>query len=232
MTTQAYIDNPFASAANPQTFSSDLWGQVAINAWFCTLEKGYGRVPFDPALYPISQRRTAVDITIDPLPELGITNPNVCERRMLAESKEWRTITLQSLHDLGIQDVRSVSGKWVRIVPEPTGRTYEKNGETKNETAFRFIAVYETEAECHAAYAGGGAGQPAAPTTSTPAATGTDLERETAKPFLKVIVSSAIAGKKPEEYQAAVNLAISGFPMVSKFFTFDSPEVQELLPQS
>jgi hypothetical protein len=231
--TQVTYDDPFDSAMNPQTFSNDLFGKVSLNAWYCVLEKGFGRVPFDPAQHPINQRRTAIDVTIDPLPELGITNANVCERRMLAESKDWRTITLQSLHDLGIQDVRSVNGAWVRIEACPTGRTYEKNGETKNETAFKFLAIYPDEAACRADYSGGN-GASTASTPAGPAHTegngGNSLEKQAAAQFLKVIVTNAIAGKKPEEYRDAVTSAIAGFPMVSKFFNVDSPEVQELLP--
>lgn len=229
MTNQTTYDDPFAAANTPPILSNDLWGQVTINAWFCVLEKGYGRVPFDPAHNNANERRTAIDVTIEPLPELGITNPNVCERRMLAESKEWRTITLASLRDLGFQDVRAVNGKWAHILPEPTGRTYEKNGEVKNETTFKFVALYDTEAACRQAYfsAGGKASD-----TPQPMDNGAKSERDTAKPFLSVIISGAIAGKQPDQYRDAVTLALANFPLVAKYFTYDSPEVQELLPSS
>lgn len=227
---QTVIDDPFASASNPQTFSSDLWGRVEIQAWFCVLEKGYGRVPFNPSQHNAGQKRTAIDVSIDPLPELNITNMNVCERHLLAESKEWRTITLKSLQNLGYQDVRSANGKWAHVAPVPNGRTYEKDGQMRDSTDFKFLAIYNTEAECRAAMNGGNGAQPPSPAQYEP--TGVPInetEKQAAAQFLRVIVTNAIAGKQPAQYREAITASLAGFPMVNKFFTFDSPEVQALL---
>lgn len=231
MTTQT-IQDPFDTASNPPAFNTDLWGRVTLNAYYCALIKGQGKVHFQPGVHDDKERRTAVDIYIEPLPEMGITNPNVTERSMIAESQEWREIVLKSLRDLGYQNVREASGKWVRVHLEPTGRTYTNSqGETRTATTFKFVKIFAGEAECRDDYAReNGNPSPAVPTQYEAGGAAVDeTEKKAAQAFLKVIVKNAIAGKKPDEFRSAVGAAIAGFPMVSKFFTVDSPEVLELL---
>lgn len=229
MTEITQIYDPFETASNPPVLISDLWGQIDIKAWYCVLEKGVGKVAFDPAQHELGQRRTAIDIVIFPLPELNITNTNICERHLIAESDAWRNITLKSIKELGFENVREINGKWVHIVPEETGRKYEKDGQQKSETMFKILAVYNTEEECHKAYlaAGGSDNRKAAPDNGN-----NGSEKEVAKQFLPVIVRSVVKGAgNLEAAKTAVAKAISQYPQVAKYFTVDSPEVATIIAE-
>jgi len=64
------------------------------------LERGIGKVEFDPQMHSQDQRRTAIDITVRPLVEMGLTFD--LTRNMIAESREWASFVLPSIRDLGI----------------------------------------------------------------------------------------------------------------------------------
>lgn len=228
MTEITQIYDPFETASNPPVLSSDLWGQIDIKAWFCILEKGVGKIAFDPAQHEIGQRRTAIDIIIYPLPEQNITNMNICERHMIAESDAWRNITLKSIKELGLENVREINGKWVHIVPEETGRKYEKDGQQKSETMFKILAVYNTEDECRKAYLAAGGSD----NRKSNGSDSNNSEKEVAKQFLPVIVRSVVkdAGNL-EAAKAAVAKAIAQYPQVAKYFTVDSTEVATIIAE-
>jgi hypothetical protein len=235
---QSYSD-PFDSANNPTFGNSDIWGQLSLEAWHCVLAKGYGRVPFDANVHTMSERRTAIDLTVEPLPELGITNPNVCTRNMLAESDAWRDITLKSVKALGIENVREINGRWVRLETMQTGETYEKDGKTKYKTVFKVVKLF---AKCRADYqtANGGSPVQSSSPSATPAKPATqpaqpngNPEKETALTFLKFFVTQAAVNQTDlNVIRATVAENIALQPLVSKYFTIDSPEVTGLIMQN
>lgn len=237
VTAEADGFDPFDSASNPTLPAFELWGMVEINAWACALVKGQGKVPFN-AQDPNHKRFTAIDVFIQPLPELNITNTKTCEGHMLGESKEWASITLASIKALGIDNVREINGKYARVTKVPNGRTYtNKDGETKDELTFKFVTLFEDEKKCRAAYfASNGNGHATSTPTPTyneitaPVVDAAEQERLTALPFLNVIVPNASKGKKTlDEAKPAVAALIAQYPIVSKHFTVDSPEVFDLM---
>lgn len=232
--------DPFESANDPKVPTYDLFGRVEINAWACHLQKGQGKIPYDPN-NPDHKRLTAIDVFIEPLPEIDVKYPKTLECHWVAEFPEWAKITLPSIKALGIDNVREINGKWARVARVPNGKRYEKKdaqgnptGEMRDETTFKFAAFYADEDACRAAYIAAG-GQPGNGSNghNVPLEIGTeDAEKATALAFLKVIVQNAAKGKLIDEAKDAVGVALIQYPTVSKFFTVDSPETQELINQT
>lgn len=225
-TQQTVIDDPWDSAENPVFRASEYWGQVNLDMWYCVLEKGVGKIQFDPQSNRIEDRRTAIDISLDTLPEQNITFE--VSRSMIAESAEWAKIVLPSIKALGLSP-RELNGKWVKLHFKPTSRKYtNSNGEERENTTFEFLALFPDEIACRADFAGGPStnGSSSASVTIDPG----DKEKQTAFAFLKVIVEKAAKGKTDlEAIRAEIAKTIVAYPMVAKVFTVDSPETVQLI---
>lgn len=222
----------------------ELWGMVEINAWACALVSGVGRVPYsDPAL----KRYTAIDIFVQSLPEQGITKPKQQECNMLYESDEWNKITLASINALGITDVRTLNGKWARIEKVNGKPYYEKvNGKYRKfdefgkpvepkgyERIFKFIALYNNEDECRAAYFANGGKTVEASAQANQVINGEETDRMTAIAFMNALVPNACKGKaNMGEAIIAVKAMIESNPIISKHFSENSPEVIDLITKS
>lgn len=219
MNTQAV--DPWATAENPPERTNEYYGQVQIDTYFATLQKGVGKVPFDPAQHDASKRVTAIDILIIPLAEHNAQFE--IKRSMIAESGEWGKTVLPSIKALGISP-RELNGKYVHVQIAPTGETYTNaQGEVKNKTSFKFLALYQGEAECRAAYNGN------APANGNGAAS-SDPARETALKFLAVVVENAVRGQSDlNVIRATIAANIANMPMINKFFTVDSVETIDLI---
>lgn len=197
-------------------------GQITVQVYACVLQKGVGKMPFDPTMHKESEKRTAVDMFILPLD----SNKSL-ERRMVAQSDEWVKIVLPSLKDCGILDLRTLNGKYVRVKFEKTGRKYadKTTGEEKEATTFKFIAIYNTEAELQAANGGAAPAQSTAPAAAASPAqggNGGNAQRDVALKFLPTMVKSWCSqGLDPEKVRAG----LAANPLLSKHFTIDSPEV-------
>ena len=237
--------DPFAEASAPKVQAYDLFGMVEINAWACALQKGVGKVPFDPA-NPNHKRFTAIDVFIQPLAEQEIKYPKTCEEHWVAEFPEWAKITLPSIKAAGIENVREVNGKWARVARVPNGKKYAKKdkagnpiGEMAEETTFKFVEFYGDEDACRAAYiaAGGHVATNNAPAgmpdgAAVPVVDPSEAEKATAYAFLKAIVGNAAKGMAtPDQAKTAVALALTQYPVVTKFYTVDSAETVELIAQ-
>ncbi len=245
MTDQRIID-PWDSAENAKepVFSNIIWGQVEAQSWYCVLEKGVGKVMFDPQVHNVDQRRTAIDIIVHPLVEMGLAFD--LTRNMIAESHEWASVVLPSLRDLGISP-KSINAAWVKVQTIPlTDRagntiTYtDNNGVVKEKTTLKFLAVFPGETECRADYekehAGARQAQPAQAATNGANGNGsgdTNNERNTAWTFLKIFVKDACKDQTSLE-TIRTNLAakIASQAMISKYFTIDSPEVVQLIAET
>jgi hypothetical protein len=233
--------DPFAAASTPKTQTYDLFGMVEINAWACSLQKGVGKVPFDPQ-NPNHKRLTAIDVFIQPLPEIDVKYPKTCEEHWVAEFPEWAKITLPSIKAAGFENVREINGKYARVARVPNGKKYEKKdratgqptGEMAEETTFKFVEFYADENACRAAYAaaGGTVKNDAPAATPAPVADPNDAEKNTAFAFLKVIVGNAAKGKSLDDAKVAVGVALAQYPTVVKFFTVDSAETVDLINQT
>lgn len=230
-------DDPFAAAADPQeiTYNTDIYGDIALDMWFCTLKKGVGKAPFIPGADAPSERRTAVDINIT---DLSGTN---YKRSFIAEIRNdgWWAITLPSLHDLGVKDVRPLNGAYVHAVMTPFGEYTDKNtGEKKQRTAPKILAVYKNREECEAACQGGAtqadwltAPMPAAngngANDAPPANGNSDAERAVALSFLPAIVAGCRVGNGIDS--ARLDAALKGNPILARHFNMASPEVSQAM---
>ena len=227
-----YTNDPFEAADNPQIKPAEYFGKLEVDAWFCALVKGQGKVPFDTALHPADQRRTAIDLHVITLAAHNMNYPMT--RGVIAESPEWTKTVWPSLRDLGIASLRELKDteRWCKVTTESTGRTYQSNGTTKEATTFRFLALYASEAECQAAFAasrnGGGEDWLDAPAQAAPVngSNGTahaeQRERETALAFARILVKQSHS--IPE-----VGERFAQYPLVSRFFTVDSPEIAQMI---
>lgn len=234
----------FDAATNAQVRSFDLFGLVEISAWACHLEKGAGKIPYDPA-NPNHKRMTAIDVFIQPLAEIDVKYPKSLECHWLAEYNTWAKITLPSIKDAfqkstgnEMGSVRQINGMYARVARvDSLDKKYPKKDTTGNDTGdmvtpktFKFVEFYADEAACRAAYIDEG-GQPMQGNSPAPVASApVDAEKQTATAFLKTIVANACKGKTAtDDWKGAINTALAQYPLVNKFFNADSPEVTELV---
>jgi len=179
--------DPLDAASSATLAPRSYYGQIEIDAWFCVLERGKGKVIYDPQQHSADQRRTAIKISLLPLPEQNVQFP--LEREMIAESREWAGIVLPSLKALGINNVREANGKWAKMQQVPSGRKYRNaKGEEKEATTFKFLALYPDEAACQAAYMADRGQEPERQPAATPCPNGSNGDKarklEVAKPFI------------------------------------------------
>jgi hypothetical protein len=237
---------------NPPEQKSEWFGQVLVNAWFCALVKGQGKVAWDPnvtdpATGQPMRRYTCIDIKIEPMTEQPFANS--IERSFLAEFGDWVDTVLPSLKDISITSLQALNNAWVRVEMVPNGTYVDKNtGETKKSTTFKFVALYSNEQACRAAYQAARGVAGAVPTNGNgngngyaqaPAATPTNgngngnnaHERETAEKFLPAFVDNAWrkAGGDLDKARTELATIIAGQKLLATYFTVDSPEVLVLL---
>jgi hypothetical protein len=235
MAMQDVAVDPWASAEDPKeiVYSNEIWGQVEARVYFCVLEKGVGKVVFDPATHSIDKRRTAIDLLIHPLSDMQLSFD--FSRNVIAEGHEWAGIILPSLRDIGMRP-QELNGKYVKIARVPSvdhkGNvvTYEKDGAVKEQMTFKFLKVFATEGECRNDYHNLAA-------VDNQSATGTpgngkemNPEENTAYTFLVAFVANACKGQTDLAVirtTLATNLASQ--PLIGKYYTVDSPEVTELI---
>lgn len=234
--------DPFAAASDPDVIvpNYDLFGKVDVNASFVgfvpkvtdgagnVIEKGR-KEPYDAAIH--KSRFTDVSIYVQPLAEIEVKFPKTWEENWIAEFKPWAAITNPSIKACGFSGLREINGKWARIARVPNGKKYiNGQGETKDETTFKFVEFFADEDACRAAYIANG-GKSADHANAAPEAMDqSEIEKENAIKFLKVIVPTACNGKATiEEKKSAVVAALAQYPTVNKFFNVDSPEVTELI---
>jgi hypothetical protein len=240
MNMNTQINDPFAMAEDPQEikYSNEYFGQVGLDVWFCVLEKGVGKVPFSEQEHSIDKRLTAITMGIIPVPASGLAFS--VDRDYIAEFREWNAITLPSIKKLGVS-IRELDGKFAHVKLTETGETYTNSqGETKEKTAFEFLAIYDTLEACEAAYTAkrGSGAQPTAsqtaPRATTAATAGNgNKDRDAALKFLEVAVKSTCKGMTDlEQAREAVAAQIAKMPLINKHFTVDSPETMNFMAEA
>lgn len=232
-------DDPYASAGAATVRPREYFGQLTIDAWYCKLVKGQGKVPWDKNTDSIDSRMTALTVELQPVAGSNLTF--ALKRELIAESADWAKIMWPSLRTCGVQSVKEANGLWVKLVQEPTGRKYRssRTGMEQDATTFKILAVYPSQAACEAAFAAirGGASPDvddeirgvnfdgvtgiaeAQPKTQQAAMPLDDArKRETARQFLL-----AIARQKRGDLEA-VKAAVATMPMITQAFDPESAE--------
>ena len=210
----------------------ELWGQVSIAVWAAALVKGQGKVPYDPKVH--DRMVYAIDISIVPI---TLQNSRIAERSILQTSKEWKLIQ-ESIKACGIQP-SEIDGKYVRVKFEPTGEVYtNSSGETKNKTYMHFVKVFNSVEECEKDFKENNFNVTIEPAVESPAhatqQAQISTEYETALRFLGAAVRSATKGKTKDDLESIkkfVGARIQSSPLMSKYFTEESDEVNELILQ-
>lgn len=223
--TYPHVDDPYDSAENPQLRPAEFYGQMTADSWFVILEKGRGKVDFDPAKHGQDQRRTAIKLAVVPLPEHNIKNDVI--RDMIAESRDWAGIVLPSIKACGTT-LRELNGKFVKIGFEKTGQVYTKTDAsgasvTRDSTTIVLKAVYPDEAACRAAFLSERGGNGASHTEPATTATPVNTEKATLLKFVTSIIEQAKGD------QDAVAAKLAAMPLLAKHFSITSPEVIEAL---
>lgn len=227
-------NDPYEVASEATIAPREYYGQITCEAYFCVLSKGIGREPFDANFHKPEDRRTAINLSIHILPEYKFDKPEIL-RQLVAESREWAGTVWPSAKKVGVSDLRALNGRWARVRLAPTGRSYTTAaGDTKEATTFQFVQLFDDETACRAAYlANGGAngsnsnnGGTTHPAPVPPPQPVDEREREAAYNFLKALVIQA--QRDPQRLEQLLSM----FPMVSRFYTIDSPEAQALLAQA
>lgn len=214
--------DPMDAATQAGERADVYFGRMEITAQYVALARGQRPQPWVEGMSP-DTRRTEVFFSLNPLDESGVTI--LIERKLVAESGEFTRIVWPSLRDLGVKTLRDANGKWTKITMVPSGRTWtNREGQEVKGTTIKFAALYDTQAECVAAWEQEFGNEAHAPADDVPfEAADTDTERETALQFLPALVKSANGDR------AMLATLLSGMPMIAKFFNVDSPEVVALM---
>ena len=157
MTETQVTNDPYESATEATIRPRDYYGQVHIDAWFCILQKGTGKVAFDPQVHNADQRCTAITMSMIPLAEMNITFK--LEREIIAEGREWVEIVLPSIKAAGVASVKAADGRFAKLQRVPTGGKYRlkdangnRTGEEREAITFKVLAFFSDEAACRQAY--------------------------------------------------------------------------------
>jgi len=209
-----------------------VFGQVFTDGFYCVLQKGIGKVPFDASQHRIEDRRTSIKIDMLPMARDGVGNE--VARDMIAESREWAGVVLPSLKAAGV-DPGDLNNRWTHAEMAKTGQSYmsRTTGEKVEKTTFKFLEFYADEAACRAAcdafWADLRAGQndededlPPDPGGNGQPAGGNDHERTIAAAFLPALFKQASGN--PSELAKL----IAGNGLTSRYFDLNSPEVIKL----
>lgn len=199
-----------------------LFGQMTIDAYFAVLQKGVGKVPFNPIEHSADKRVTAISMTLFPAYIVEGRNAYSVDRQMIAESKEWASIVKPSLQAIGVS-LKGLQGRYVAAEMVATGRRYtNKSGEEKVNTTFKFTALFPDSKTCIAAaeafFSRGGSTVPAS-AFPAPASSASDAEKKTAALFLPAL------WKQSGQDLTKMATLLAGNPLTSKHFDISSSEV-------
>lgn len=223
--------DPWDDAASAEAPPNCFYGRIAMDTWPCVLIKGQGKVPFDAGQHRIEDRRTAIELTITPLPESRAQF--TITRSIIAQSPEWYRHIWPSLKALGLTTPKDAVNKWCKLEQVGTGRTYRNNrGEEHEERAIKFLALYDSETACCVAY------------LTSPPATGQKTrdngaqltvddaqrqQRQTARVFIETLA------RQHKGNLDAVRQAVANIPMIIQHYPVDSDDfvrvVTEVLQQ-
>jgi hypothetical protein len=240
MTAQPYATQPSeldemdAQLLNPPDVSQErtVFGQVTVvDRWFCVLEKGVGKRPFDATRDSLDQRRVAIKLQVTAPKREGGTY--TIDREMVDFSDEWKKFTLPSIQKLNVP-IMTLLNAHCQIKLMPAG-TYTKSGtnEVKTKTAIVFEQIFPDEATCRAAsenfFSSRTASAPQAAAdmqTPQPPQAGSQPENAVERQFAASTLLMLWNGCGQDRTRFLATLAAS--PMMAQYFNANSPEVQAL----
>lgn len=226
--------DPMDTAMDAKPQARHYFGHLTVDCWYCVLEKGTGKVPFDPQQHSEDRKCTAIDLVLSPISR-GDRAAYTVERNLIAESNEWAKTVLPSLKALNL-GLRDIANKHVHVELVQLGTYTDKTGETKNKTAFKFLAVFPDERACQ-----GAAAQFYASRSQTAegaeAATETTAQQPAQQPVQpQNDAQRALAAKFLPGLWKAANGKVDVFegmikrnPMVARYFSLESPEVLQVM---
>lgn len=203
---------------------------VTVDAWFCVLEKGVGKRPFDPTRDDIGMRRTVIKLEIDPL-----KGEFLISQEVLHFETEWLNHTLPSLKGLGVE-LGQIKGKYVQVKRVPTGETYvnKQDNKTKDKTALVFERIFDVPADCIQAaeqfFASRGQSS-AAPATNGSTVGHAELPTDLGLPPEQAFALRSLPAlwkaseNNPEQFKAL----IESNPMINKHYPWSHDQVQALV---
>lgn len=212
--------DPFDSATEAGERPDAFFGKMEVSAQFVKLVKGQGKQAWIDGADDPKDRRTEVAFVLNPLDCTGLTRTT--ERNVIAESREWSKIVWPSLRELGIKNVREVNGKFAHVEAVPQSKDSQY-------TTLKFVGLYNTEAECVAAW------EKVMGQTAQPRSAAEDVPFGNEQPQVNEVERNAAMGFLPHIVNAnkhdltALAKTLASMEPLNKYFTVDSPEVQELL---
>ena len=226
--------DPMDNAVMEAERNNVVYGQLEIRAEF-VMFANKRKVQWVEGQDDPRDRRTEVTMLVGPIEQTGFTN-FFTRNAICSNNNEWGTIVWPSLRDdCKVENLRDAHLKWVKAEIVKTGRSYTNNrGQMVDNTTFKFLAIYNTEAECVKAYHDDGNtprmatpqgklnGGHSADTTFA-SSESNDAERQAALAFLPPLVKAANGNRD----MLATTLAT--LAPINKYFTIDSPEVAALL---
>jgi hypothetical protein len=226
------LNDPYDEAINAKARDFEVFGQVRVDAHYLFFPGNKQKpVVFDPAVHPQDKRALEVELRLIPIAEQNINWDEY--QKMLAFPADWTKIVLPSIKAIGIDDLRALNNKWVRVAKVPGNRkrldknTQEETGEFW--TTYKFMELYPSEDACKAAFGG----HTPSDTEDKPVPQSNNETKAAALTFLKVFVSQAakhLTDRAEIEKQVAADIANNS--LISPLFTVQSPEVQAAINEA
>jgi hypothetical protein len=202
-------------------------GKLSVDAWTCVLEKGVGKVPYDPDAHKGRRTSTAIEMTVEPLdPTRGLI-----QRDTLNWTAEFRKVVRPSIEKLipqiaeirGLKEgqfnpLKQIDGLYVigQYIERP------ENDPDETWTTLAFTHVFASERECKDAYEEMEDIEIETAPASEPGDNGADPERAQMAKFLPALWTQA--GEDPDEFAEM----IKANPMLAAHFDRNSEEVRAL----
>lgn len=227
--TAVQMDDPMTAAMNAtkQNLDRAYFGEViTVDSWFCVLEKGVGKRPWDATRDEVKSRRVVIKLEIQPL-----RGQYTITQETLTFENTWLDFTMPSLQRLQA-DLHALRGKFCQVKRVPTGEQYKnKAGDMKDRTALEFVQIYDTLQACQDAadafFGEKSTASPAyqgMPTADLPAdLAGMPPEQQFALTALPALWKAS--GNNKEKFAQL----ISENPLISRFYPADHAVVQNMI---
>lgn len=234
MSEQTVVNDPWDEANNAKPRDYAYFGLCVLDPWFAFFPGGGQKpIPFDPNQHPAEKRSTIIEAQIIPIPEQDVKFD--VKTSFSSFSADWTRITLPSIKALGVDSIRDINNKYVRMSMVEGKR--EKKDDTGAKTGeyyktWKFEELFADEAACRAAY---GTVAPAHTEPQPPEQAplnGDSPEKATALKFAEVVVKTACSGKGAADMAAVqdeVKTKFAAMPMINKHYTDQSPEIMQMI---